>query len=316
MNNKAKIQLKIRDFYNKYKKIIFVILIIWTLIFVINRFLGRKTDDNNKPSTTYAPHVSIMDEQSEVPEKLQQPIEDIINKYFTYCNNAEYENAYNMLSEQCKKEVFGSLDSFEQYIKGIFGTGGKIYNIQNFSNLEDAYIYNVRILDDILASGTTNGYGYYEEKITITTNDAGDLELSVAKFISSENLTIFAEDDYLRIEVLSKNVEYDKETYKVKFTNKTEYPIVIANGKEEFEIGIYIGDQTRTANLPLANIVVEPNSNYTINLEFTKFADDEKRTNLMIFNAIRILKSYSGEANKYEQELSEAIKLYSLTLSI
>ena len=64
---------------------------------------------------------------------------------------------------------------------------------------------------------------------------------------------------------------------KVKITNKSEYPIVLANNKEEFEIGIYIGDQTRAANLPIANVILEPNSSQTRNLEFTKFAS--KRIN-------------------------------------
>lgn len=316
MNNKAKIHLKIRDFYNKYKKVIFIILIIWTSIFVINRFLKDDFNANNTPSTTYNPHTSVMNQENVVPEKLQQPIEDLIKQYVTYCNNAEYENAYNMLTDECKTQVFGSLKNYEEYIKKIFGTGGKIYNIQDFSNLDNTYIYNVRILDDILANGTTNGYGYYEEKITITGTNSNDLKLNVANFVASENLTIFAEDDYLRIEILGKNIEYDKEIYRVKFTNKSEYPIVLANNREEFEIGIYIGDQTRQANLPIANLVVQPNSSQTIDLEFTKFADDGRQTSLMIFNAIRILQSYSGSADKYEKELNEAIKLYSLTLNL
>lgn len=316
MNSKAKIQLKIRDFYQKYKVIIFVVLIIWTTIFIINQFLKEDKNKNTAPSTTYTPHVSIMDNSEEVPQKLQQPIESLIDKYFNYCNNGEYENAYNMLSDECKNNYFTTQNGFEQYIKQIFGNGGKIYNIQDYSNLNKTYIYNIRILDNILANGTTTGYGYYEEKITIKGDKEDNLKLNIGNFIEQENMNIFAEDDYLRIEILGKTVNYDTETYKVKITNKSEYPIVLANNREEFEIGIYIGDQTRAVNLPVANISLDPNSSQTRDLEFTKFADDGKKTSIMIFNAIRVLQSYSGKAEKYQEEISNAIKLYSLTINL
>lgn len=315
MNSKAKIQLKIRDFYQKYKIVIFVVLVIWTTIFIINRFL-KDDNKNTSPSTTYTPHVSVMDSSQQVPEKLQQPIVTLIDTYFNYCNKGEYENAYNMLSDECKTNYFNTLPKFEQYIKQIFGNGGKIYNLQDYSNLDNTYIYNIRILDNILANGTTSGYGYYEEKITIKGDKEDNLKLNIGNFIGQEGMNIFAEDDYLRIEILSKSVNYDTETYKVKITNKSEYPIVLANNKEEFEIGIYIGDQTRAANLPIANVILEPNSSQTRNLEFTKFADDGKTTCIMIFNAIRVLQSYSGESSKYEEEINNAIKLYSLTINL
>ncbi len=316
MNNRAKIQLKIRDFYQRYKLIIFIILTIWTCIFVINRFLGKQNNNVLIPKTTYDPHVSVMNTNKEVPEKLQQPIESIISTYFNYCNTGEYSKAYDLLSEECKANYFNSYPLFEKYVKNIFGNTKKIYNIQNYSNIDKTYIYNIRILEDILANGSTTGYGYYEEKITIKTDEQNNLKLNIGNYISNETINIFAEDDYIKIEVLEKNIKYDSESYKVKFTNKSENPIVLLNNKEEFEIGIYIGDQTRAVNMPIGNISLNPNSSQTRTLEFPKFADDGKKSDIMIFNAIRVLQSYSGESSKYEQEINNAIKLYSLTLNL
>lgn len=314
MNTRAKIQLKIRDFYQKYKKVIFIVLIVWLVIFAINQLLKENPNENTAPSTTYAPHTSIMNTGKSVPEKLQEPIENMVKQYFDYCNNGEYQKAYDMLSDECKQYEFISLNAFEKYIKEIFGNGGKIYNIQDFSNLDNTYIYKVRILDNILANGTTDGYGYYEEKITIKGDKPDNLKLNIGDFINQENLLVFAEDDYLKIEILNRVINYETEVYTVKFTNKTEYPIVLANNKEGLEIGIYIGDQTRKLNLEVANIVIPANTSQTRELEFTKFADDGKRTDTMIFNAIRVLQSYSGNASTYEEEINNAIKLYSMTI--
>lgn len=310
------IRLKIMKFWKKNRKIILVVLIVWTIIFSINQFLKSQKNKSTGPSTTYTPHVSVMDNTSEVPEKLQQPIVDILDQYFNYCNNGEYENAYNLLTDDCKKEVFSSLESFEAYIKNIFGQGGKIYNIQNYSNLEDTYIYNIRILDDILANGTTTGYGYYEEKITIIGDDKNNLKISISNFINNEEMNTFAEDDYMKIEITNKKVEYDSETYTVKITNKTEYPIVLANNLEDMEIAINIGDQFREIYMPFGNYVIYGNTTQTRDLTFTKFCDDGKTTSQLILNAIRVLESYSGNSENYEEEMNNAVKLYSLTIDL
>ena len=95
-------RIKIKEIFKKIWKNAGIVLILWIIMLIINYLLGNmKTEPI--PITTYEPHISIMNEDKEVPKDLQEPINKIFNEYVNYCNNQEYEEAYNMLSEGCKK---------------------------------------------------------------------------------------------------------------------------------------------------------------------------------------------------------------------
>ena len=71
-----------------------------------------------------------------------------------------------MLSNEFKSKYCNTLDGFKSYVDELFDEK-KIYNIQNYSNVDNVYVYRIRLLEDILATGTTDGYEYKEEKIAI-----------------------------------------------------------------------------------------------------------------------------------------------------
>ena len=98
-------RIKIKEIFKKIWKNAGIVLILWIIMLIINYLLGNmKTEPI--PITTYEPHISIMNEDKEVPKELQEPINKIFNEYVNYCNNQEYEEAYNMLSEGCKKNLY------------------------------------------------------------------------------------------------------------------------------------------------------------------------------------------------------------------
>lgn len=111
-------RLKIRRFFKKYKKIIIFIIIIWAIIFVVNYIL-KNMPKEDIPETTYEPNVSVMTED-EVPDKWHETIESTIETFVQRCNNKEYEAAYNMLSDDCKAEVYPTLSSFQEFVDAKF----------------------------------------------------------------------------------------------------------------------------------------------------------------------------------------------------
>ena len=99
-----KLRLKIRNFFKDHKRTIIIIFLVWLLIFAINFILSLRKEEKTL-SSTFEPAVSIVDSKT-VPEKDHSLITDVVDKYMNYCNNGEYENAYNMLSENCKNKAF------------------------------------------------------------------------------------------------------------------------------------------------------------------------------------------------------------------
>lgn len=251
-----------------------------------------------------------------VPEKLQEPIEKIIDDFINYCNKKEYSSAYELLSEDCKENVFeDDEDEFKKYVDNIFNVE-KIYSIQSYSHKNDFYIYNVKILNDILASGLTDEeFRFHEEKFAIS-GDKDNLKLTVGDYMGKEELRSVAEDDYVKIRVTEKTMFYSEEIYNVKITNKTENIMVIADGSEPGEVALQIGNESRNMNNSDLYIVLNPGETKEYKLYFNKYYDEKTVEDGMIFSKIRILRSYSGQRELRQQELDNAIKLYSLKIAI
>lgn len=312
------LRIKIRNFFKKYKTIIFIVIVVWVLLKMINNYL-KNIEPIHIPLTTYDPHVSVMDDTSTVPKLLQQPISDILDKFITYCNNKEYENAYSLLSEECKKDAYSNdIEQFKLYVNRMFPSK-KIYSIQDYSNVDGKYIYQVKIFDDFLATGLTDSeYKFYDEKITIVQDENKELKLLIGKFIEKTDVKSVAEDDYVKIDIKTKTVKYDEEIYHVKITNRSEYTVVIADNNTGFEeIAISLGSEYRYRNdTYLENVVLQPGESKEYDFRFTKFYDDGDTSQYMIFNAIRVMENYTGLSENAEQEIENAKTKYSLKIKI
>ena len=306
-------RLKIRRFFKKYKKIIIFIVIVWAIIFTVNYIL-KNTPKEEVPKTTYEPNVSVMNDDK-VPDKWQETIESTIDTFVQRCNNKDYENAYNMLSDDCKSEVYPTLNSFKSYVDNRYPSK-RAYSIQNFSNVGKQYIYDVNLMDDIMATGLTGKeYGYLEEKFVFTEND-NSLKLSIGGFVRKQNLNVMAEDENLKVNIDSKDVFYDHENYKVTLTNRSKHPIVIADGSSTNEVSLNINtDDRNEKNVGTYGIVLQPGESKSYTFTFTKYCDDGNAPQYMMFNAIRVLQSYSGDESTKQSELDNAIRTYSLRIN-
>lgn len=311
---KANTRIKIRNFFKKYGKTIIIVLVIWTIILVINYILGHLSKEA-QPITTYTPHKAVMDD-SVVPTKYQSKIEEIINNFINACNDKDYDRAYNMLSTDCQENVYPNKDDFIEYVDSVFDQK-KIYNIQNFSNKNDYYIYDVTILNDIMASGLTNEIlETYEESFVIK-NENDNLKLSIRGYIENSKVDQMYEDDYIKITINNVKIDYETMTYSVKIRNKTDDVVVIEDFSENNEIILATdwGDR-KPYGFYLEPIVVRAGENKNVELTFTRYYDEYGNVNSLNFRNIRILKSYTGTEETRQTELDNATKIYSVSLDL
>lgn len=306
-------RLKIRRFFKKYKKVIIFIIILWAIILLVNYALKNMPKDE-KPKTTYEPNISVMTDD-EVPEKWQETIESTIDKFIQRCNNKEYESAYNMISEDCRQELYPTLNSFQKYVDAKFVTK-RSYSIQNFSNVGKQYIYDVNLMEDLMATGLTDKEFYYDEEKFVFTEKDKNLKFAIDGFVRKANLNMFAEDENLKINIYSKNVFYDHETYKVTITNRSSHPIVIADGTTNNEVTLYTGENNRNEkNVGSYGIMLKPNENKSYTFLFNKYCDDGRAPEYIMFNDIRVLRSYSGNESMKQEELDNAVRRYTLRIN-
>lgn len=309
-------RLKIRNFFKKYKRVIFIVAIVWLIIIAINYLLGHKKEEKTL-NTTYNPHEVLLTSETDVPEKLKTPIEDTIDDYVNKCNNKDYSGAFELLTADCKTHVFGdSLDNFTTYASSIF-SNKKRYSIQNYSNYGQAYIYNIKLIDDIITTGLTNqSYAYYEEKMAIK-EENGQIKLNVNDYMGYSELKRVAEDDYLKIRIESKEEFYSMEIYSIKITNKTDNKVVLYDGIVGNELSLVSENDERNPINVKEAIILDPGETKTFEVTFNKYYDESTKASDIAFNKVRIMTSqYTGKEQTEEDELSKAEKTYSITVSL
>ena len=307
--NLTDLRLKIRHFFRKHKIAILVVILIWLVVFAFNQLMKIRPK-SEKRTTTYAPTVSVMDNNSKVPTKVATKIESLIAQYVEYCNNGDFDKAYNMLSDDCKKYAYESdFSKFQKHVLKKMPTP-KQYSIQDYSNENDRYIYQVRYFEDFISTGLTNSdYGYTEEKM-IFTKSGSDLYMATGDFVDYRTYNdATQETDYIRIEVLGNLVSYDNEKYTVKFKNKSDNYIVISDSQVSNEISISLKNEIRRPENSQF-ILLGPRQEREATFEFIKYYDDNDNVSSLNFNSIRVLKSYyslSGTDEEIEQAIANAI---------
>jgi hypothetical protein len=314
------LRIKINEFAKSHKKqLIITCLVLWLIIFIINLILKNRPQKLPDPSTTYTPHKSVINIDNgaeETPKEYEVKIENLVDKYFNYCNNGEYENAYNLITKECRDKLYPTLDKFKSYVDFVFQGKKKIYNIQNYSIYENKYIYSIRILDDILANGTTDGYSYYEEKLVLI-EENGEFKLSIGEYIGDESLNKQVEDENMIVEITNKSVDYETETYTIKITNKTDKYIVIADNTQNDEILLELEGQTRhPTNTEFVYFFARPNSTAKLDVTFNKYYDNGLKSNKILFNAIRILDNYDFKEGTTQEDLDNAVRLYGIGIDL
>lgn len=281
---------------------------------MINTYLKNRPEEIIA-TNTYTPDTPVMDTGESVPEKVIEEVNNTIDTFFNYCNSKQYKSAYDMLTTDCQEYMYSdSLSEFMEYVDSVY-TSQKIYNIQNYSNVNDVYIYDINILDDILSTGTTGGYETYKEKIALI-EENGVMKISNQGYIGKTTFSnVTGEDQYVKISIMDKNMSYQREEYAVEISNKTDGYLVIGNGNLANEITLNLGDQTRPA-LDIINnpIILAPGQTTNYFLLFDKYYDDGKTPTEMSFNLIRVFGNDEDLAN--EGLSSNAYVSYSINIPL
>lgn len=313
-------RIKALHFLKKNSKVIFIVVCIWAVVFFVNLFL-RNYKAPQEVQTTYEPHISVMDKTDSVPRKVSNQVEEMLEQYVGYLLEGNVEMAYQMLSDNCKQWSFeNNIDVFTSYVLEKVGAA-KRYTIQNYSNEGNTYIYQVKYMDDFLATGLTNTtYSFTEEKIVFQRQKDGSLEMAVGSFIDYEELHNVSENEYLKVELQAVQKYYSYEVYTVKITNRSDDTVVISDSQEEGEIFLTLASNDTRKAVNMADLVLKPKESVTKQIQFQKFYDNQDAASSLTFGSVRVMEQYSGTKDVAEEviqaEIQNAVAKFSVNLPI
>lgn len=221
---------KIVRFYNQNRRKIFIIIIIIAFLFVflqlLDNILERKneyqSDTMNKTENIENENILISGKSISTGDKISnlklQEDSEIIKKFIEYCNNKNLEDAYNLLTDECKQEMFPNINDFTNiYYTSLFNGETQYYTVENWSGST----YEVNFVGDILSTGKVNDIKNKQDYITIVKQKNDNYKININNYIGRIMLNKETERDNIIINIESKDIYKDYEIYNLSITNNT-----------------------------------------------------------------------------------------------
>lgn len=217
-------------FYNQNRYIIWmavlIIIAIIALIQILNNFALKRSgiknniDQNANSTNTINKNYSVI-----TGKEIKEEVSQIIDEFINYCNNQEVEKAYGLLSDECIKTLYPTLEDFTQkYYQKLF-INKKTYLYQSWISYDNKYTYKVDFLDDMLATGTASTSSIIDYYTVVKDNQ--NYKLNINKFIGITDINKTETKNNITINVNRKKVFMDYETYEIEIKNNSEKEIML-----------------------------------------------------------------------------------------
>lgn len=304
---------RILNFYNNNKRKVLLILIVLVILIALPRVLQFFVNSNEEVPTDLGVvneaiqnnlNTSIVESEESVisGEKLyaeQESFIELIDNFVNLCNSGNVEAAYQLLSENCKKELYPTIESFQSnYYNQVFNGNKKTAMITNWID----NIFKVDYTNDILSSGVYNDENNIQDYITVV-DDNGETKLNINGYIGEANIDRTANYLNINVKVVSKQIYMDYEVYKFEIQNNSENNILLDN-MQNIET-MYVEDdsgnkyEAYTHELTNAMLTVSTGERRNINIKYYNKYNSNKIMQKVVFEKVILNNDwYSSLENK------------------
>ena len=228
-------------FYNQNRRKIFKIIIIIIFLFLLlqlfiffakdNDKVVTKNDSKDSMEIEKKSNNAILSDQSltsgkQLSEERLKNDSEIINKFLNYCNEGNLNEAYNILTDECKDEMYPTIDDFKKiYYDNTFGGKKKSYTIENW--MEDTY--QVNITEDSLATGRLDKNETKQDYITVLEKDK-TYKININNYIGRKSVNKVTETKNIKFTIQSIDTYMDYQTYNIQVENNTDNTVLLDTG--------------------------------------------------------------------------------------
>ena len=194
----------IREYNQNRKKIFIIILVIVAVIILLQllNYLAKRNSENKEIANTLVESEYGKNYEAVTGEKKDEETynreANVIKEFLDNCVNGNIENAYNLISDNCKNALYPSINDFIDGYYNIHFKDKKIsYNYQAWSG----DTYQIQLRENMLSTGLYSDSAYIEDYYTIIGN-----KLNISGYIKKEEIA--KEDESQNITITVDNLEY------------------------------------------------------------------------------------------------------------
>lgn len=271
--------MDIKEFFNKNGKLILrVIAIIFSILFIIKSLNFYYENTGKRESEEIANNIRQGETkitQEDYTTK-SNSVEITMASFVNYCNTRELVNAYEMLTDECKKAMFPTIEDFERiYINNIYNVK-RNYDLARWSTEGNKITYLVTLYEDMLATGGNSKPT--QEYCTFIKQDDGTYKLNINNYIYGQNLNVEKSVDGIVIKVKHVNVYQEYEELEVTIINNRNTTICLTENKNN----VYLEKPQNTKYSSINSrfdrnelILLEAKKERTFNIKFNKQYDTD-----------------------------------------
>ena len=303
---------KLIRYWNQNRLMIVIIIIIIVLVIAIIRVINgllENTKEVVEQEKWKIPDLSNPTESvisgGEVTQEEADENSIVIKQFVDYCNNHLYENAYALLSQECKEELFEDIDIFtNDYVDEIFDLS-KSYTLELWFSSSQGFTYRILYINDnILSSGTVDDNSNKEDYITIV-EENGEKKLNISNFIYKDEINKSNSNSNIEITVNNSSKYRSYETYNITIKNISNKTILLSSGNNPDDVCLIDTNEVEynaiINEVPLVNLELIPGAQRTINIRFYKMYNTYREVEKITFKNI-ILDKESYEINSNDAQ--------------
>ena len=283
---------------------IFAFIIIRLLMnFSVNRNKNRKIEQITQVNTDNLNSITLESDRSAVTGNrttIDQSGIEAIDKFVSFCNSGNIQEAYNLLSNECKEQLYNDQNSFKQLYYGpVFGNGNRNVSIENW-NLN---IYKVDFNEDALSTGRYSVENSLQDYITIVNDKEGNKKLNINGYIGRtyyEDKNIIQHK--LEIKLMRKDSYMDYEIYTFDVKNDSENKVYLGN-VQDYENVSYLIDKNEVKynacvyEIPQTLLEVYGKQTKTIQIKYLNEYSSNRKIDKLVFPKIYL--TYEDNSNGY-----------------
>ncbi len=305
----------LRRLYNQNRKGIWWVIIIIAFFLIIlqvtNYFVGKANKEKSEENETN----NIVNIDNESNEQIQLNTDKsvltgeglsktklnnevgTIKQFLENCKNNKLEDAYNMLTDECKEEMYASVEDFKEfYSENVFESERVSFEVENWNE----NTYKVDIIPDMLSTGKSNNGIVKQDYITVKkVND--EYKLNINNYIGRRkinNATKEEKDIVITVNYADTYMEY--ESYNITVRNKRQEDIALDNLYNEKTM--YIEDKNDvkypayTHEIPKELLILDKGVERTIDIKYYSRYSSTKNIKNLVFSGVIL--DYDGHINR------------------
>lgn len=305
---------RLMRFYNQNRKKIWMTILIIVFILggiqLLNYFakenkLNNANKNNNINRENSIKQELVSDKSSISGSSISSTIlnkdVEVINEFVKYCNENNLNSAYEMISADCKEEMFPTIQDFYNiYYSKLFDGEKKTHTIENWTG----NIYQVRFSGDILSTGDLTNNEIKQDYITINVEN-GEKKLNINNYVGRTNLNKTTELHNVKITVEKVDTYMDYEIYNLLVQNNSENDILLDTSDDTKSV--YLLDSKNMkyyfyGNEILQNkLIVESGFKKSLQIKFTNSYSSSRKIKSLVFSKfITNYDEYKNLENKEE----------------